>query len=896
MNELLPFIVVGVTSGCVYGMAAVGLVVTYKTSGVFNFAQGALGTAAAYLFFALHVQHRVPWPVAALVCVPVLSVPLGLGLEGMARRLSSATLTMQVVATVGILVGVEAVCNQLYGTTSQVFPQYLPTSTFSVAGTNVQWNQLIIVGVSIAATGGLYVFFRTARLGKAMRAVVDNPQLLDLSGTSPNTVRRFAWIIGSFLATLAGLLLAPSISLDSSALTLLVVQALGAVAIGRFSSLPMTWAGGLVLGVASSVAAKYATSGNWFLGGLPLGLPFLILFVVLLAYPKRWLPTRTAPIIRDRIAWRAAPRVRLAGGLAAAIFLVAVPSIVSYQLTTWTVALTDVLLFLSLGLLVRTAGQVSLCQLGFAAVGAAAFSNFAASAHLPWAAALLLSGLIVVPVGALIAIPAIRLSGLYLAIATFGFGILLQQMFYQSSFMFGLGSFGLAMPRPDISWLSSDTGFYYLVLALTVLAAGLTVVITETRLGRLLRGLGESPRALTTSGANLNVTYVIVFSISAFLAGIAGALQGASLSVVTDTNFDPFLSLTFVAIIVISLGGEPWYALVAGGAFALIPGYWPSQGVANIMQIIFGVGAVLVGLGITLPTPPRLMSALKSRKAASRVPPEKDPARLPGAGRQASALQVEDLVVRFGGLVAVDHLSVLAEPGVITGLIGPNGAGKTTTFNACSGLVRPSAGRVLLGGTDISRFAPARRAQNGLGRTFQQVELCESLSVYDNVAIGCEGGIAGSNPLGHVLSRRATRRAIDSRVWDAVRLCGLDTVIDTPAHALSTGQRRLLELARCLTSPFDMLLLDEPSSGLDRTETERFGGILERIVAERGLGILLVEHDMALVMKVCSMLYVCDYGKLIFSGAPSEARMSPAVQAAYLGEPEPNEATSENAP
>jgi ABC-type branched-subunit amino acid transport system ATPase component len=362
---------------------------------------------------------------------------------------------------------------------------------------------------------------------------------------------------------------------------------------------------------------------------------------------------------------------------------------------------------------------------------------------------------------------------------------------------------------------------------------------------------------------------------------------------VTDTNFDPFLSLTFVAIIVISLGGEPWYALVAGGAFALIPGYWPSQGVTNIMQVIFGVGAVLVGLGITVPTPPRLMSALKSRKAASRVPPEADQARLPEAVRQA--LRVDGLVVRFGGLVAVDHLSVLAEPGVITGLIGPNGAGKTTTFNACSGLVRPSAGRVLLGRTDISRFATARRAQSGLGRTFQQVELCESLSVYDNVAIGCEAGIAGSNPLTHVLSRRATRRAIDRRVWAAVRMCGLDTVINTPAHALSTGQRRLVELARCLTSPFDMLLLDEPSSGLDRTETERFGGILERVVAERGLGILLVEHDMALVMKVCSMLYVCDYGKLIFSGAPSEARRSPVVQAAYLGEPEPDEATSENA-
>ncbi len=248
---------------------------------------------------------------------------------------------------------------------------------------------------------------------------------------------------------------------------------------------------------------------------------------------------------------------------------------------------------------------------------------------------------------------------------------------------------------------------------------------------------------------------------------------------------------------------------------------------------------------------------------------------------------MDNLVIRFGGLLAVDRISLIAKPGTITGLIGPNGAGKTSTFNACSGLVRPTSGKVLLGGRDISRFTPARHAQGGLGRTFQRVELCESLPVYDNIAIGCEAGLAGGNPLEHVLSRPATRREIDDRVWGAVELCGLEGVVNTPAHALSTGQRRLLELARCLVSPFQILLLDEPSSGLDRNETDRFGELLERVVGERGLGILLVEHDMDLVMRVCSTLYVLDYGELIFNGSPREARNSPIVQAAYLGQPEP---------
>lgn len=427
-----------------------------------------------------------------------------------------------------------------------------------------------------------------------------------------------------------------------------------------------------------------------------------------------------------------------------------------------------------------------------------------------------------------------------------------------------------------------------------MLAAGLTFLITETRLGRLLRGMDESPRALVTSGANLNVTRVIVFAVSAFLAGIAGALQGMSLTEVTPANFDPFLSLTFVAIVAIAVGGEPWYALVAGGAFGLIPGYFPAQWVTNVMQVFFGVGAVLVGLGISPPTPARLISLLSRGRTTTRIaPPVRLPVPAPAAPepaahrKTAGSLIVDDLVIRFGGLVAVDRVSLAAKTGTITGLIGPNGAGKTSTFNACSGLVRPTSGQILFGGRDISRFTPARRAHTGLGRTFQRVELCESFPVYDNIAIGCEAGLAGGNPVKHVLSRSGTRREIDDWVREAVGLCGLEAVVNTPAHALSTGQRRLLELARCLVSPFQILLLDEPSSGLDRAETDRFGDLLERVVAERGLGILLVEHDMDLVMRVCSTLYVLDYGELVFSGSPGEARNSPIVQAAYLGQPEP---------
>jgi ABC-type branched-subunit amino acid transport system ATPase component len=221
--------------------------------------------------------------------------------------------------------------------------------------------------------------------------------------------------------------------------------------------------------------------------------------------------------------------------------------------------------------------------------------------------------------------------------------------------------------------------------------------------------------------------------------------------------------------------------------------------------------------------------------------------------------------------------------GRITGLIGPNGAGKTTTFNACSGLNRPSAGDVLLHGKDISHLSPAARARRGIGRSFQVMQLCESLTVLENVALGREASQAGARPLSQLIASPSERRVKDSAAAEALELCGISHLARTQAGALSTGQRRLVELARCLAGPFDLLLLDEPSAGLDRDETAQFGEVLTRVISERGCGILLVEHDMSLVLRVCHHIYVLDFGVLIFDGDPETVAASAIVQAAYLG-------------
>ncbi len=259
--------------------------------------------------------------------------------------------------------------------------------------------------------------------------------------------------------------------------------------------------------------------------------------------------------------------------------------------------------------------------------------------------------------------------------------------------------------------------------------------------------------------------------------------------------------------------------------------------------------------------------------------------------QDATGLEIEDIVVRFGGHVAVNRMSLQAPIGRITGLIGPNGAGKTTTFNACSGLLKPTSGTVRLFGKDVTHKSPQARAQMGMGRTFQRMELFDSLTVEENVALGRESAMAGSNPLRHLRGARGDSGRVKDSVSGALRSCGIQDMARRRPADLSTGQRRLVELARCIAGSYRIMLLDEPSSGLDKSETVMFGDILLDLIANRDLGILIVEHDMSLVMRICGYIHVLDFGQPIFEGTPAEVRASTEVRAAYLGS-EADEAVS----
>ena len=890
MKDIVPFLIVGLTTGAVYGLAGVGLVLTYKTSGIFNFAHGALATVAAFTFYELWVTAGVPWGFALVITLVGLSLVLGLSLERFGARLSRVPLALRVVATVGIILVVESFYYLVYGPSARLFPEFLPTETFRVGGVDVGYDKVIIVGISIIVTGALYLLFRTTQLGRQMQAVVDDSRLLDLTGASSTSVRRWAWVAGCFLVALSGMLLAPSVDLDPEILTLLIVQAFGAAAIGGFSSIPLTWVGGLAIGIAESLTTKYVNSTS-ILGGLPPSIPFLVLFGVILFRHRdrvsQAFSTTSQSLTLDR--WRAPLRVQGAGAVIVLAFLVLVPMWDAVHLGAWTLGLTNILLLLSLGLLVRLSGQVSLCQVSFAAVGAAAFSHLAGSG-VPWLIALIVAGLIAVPLGALLAVPAIRLSGLYLALATFGFGLLLQDMFYQSHLMFGPTNFGIVLPRP--SFASNDRPFYYVVLAVTVVVAAVVVVVTVTRLGRLLAGMSESESSIAVCGTDITSLKVAVFCLSAFVAAIAGALSGMTLGTVTGANYDPIMSLTYVALIVISVGGVPWYAVPTGLALAVFPAYVTSAKTGYYLNLVFGVSVIALAFGLSSPMPAGLRAFLtrlggqRARDAGIGGLVSARPPLRQGALRSSGdyRLEVVDLTVSFGGLRAVDGLCFSNQTGVITGLIGPNGAGKTTTFNACSGLVPLTKGRVLLNAEDISRLAMPARAERGLGRTFQTVDLLDSYSAKDNVRLAAEAALGGEATPRLLVGRRGDEREIGWRAADALETCGLLGVADTLAIRLSNQQRRLLGVARCLAAGFRVIMLDEPSAGLDARETAEFGALITSIVKDRGLGVVLVEHDMSLVMAVCDEVYVLDFGKEVMHGTPSEVQTDPAVKAAYLGE------------
>jgi branched-subunit amino acid ABC-type transport system permease component len=635
MHEYLALIIAGIADGAIVGLAAMGLVLSYKASGISNFAQGAIGALAAGVFYQLYALWGLAWPLAAAITLVVVGVGFGFVMERVAHFVARASTTMKIVSTIGIMVSITSLFNLRYGGITKEFPSFLPQQTFHFAGVNIAWEEVIVVVIGLAAAVGMTLFFKRTLMGRSTRAIVDDPQLVGLVGINPTTVRRWAWVIGTAFAAMTGVLIAPSIGLDGNTLTLLVVAGFGAAAIGRFSSLPLTFAGAIGIQVLVAISTKLAAEhgGEW--QSVPTTIPFAVLFVVLLLSPKSWL-VEVGASLQQRVVTvpRSSPLIGIAKLIPVVVFVALVPILFKTHMIAWSKGMVFVILMMSLSLLVRLSNQISLCQISFAAVGAVAAYKLGQDG-VPWLLCLLLAGLITIPIGAFVAIPAVRLSGVYLALATLSFGMVLQSAVYETSWMFGNNPVPLITQRP--SFALSDQDYFYLIAAIGAVCYLIVLFVERSRLGQLLRSKADSPIALEALGVNISVLPLVAFCAAAFLAGAAGGLIGPIIGIASPGDFQTIpTSLLLVALLVIGARNPHVGTLGAslGGAIGLIviPEYISSYDVLQCLNLFFGVAAVEAAVASTRPVKPfRLPWAAKQEAG----PPSDSSAPAREAGRPA---------------------------------------------------------------------------------------------------------------------------------------------------------------------------------------------------------------------------------------------------------------------
>jgi len=894
MDDVLRFALLGLGLGALYALTAHGIVLVYRGSGVLNFAHGAIGMAGAYVQWELAVNHGVPyWPATA--CGVLTSAVLGVLTHlSVIRPLRGASTLARLVGTLAVFIVLTAIAVKRYGDSLQLVPGKLPTRLLTIAGATVSEDRVWLLGIALAVTAVLHLLYRRTLFGLGTTAVAENEGAAAALGWSPDLIAAGNWALGSALAGLTAILIVPVIGLSVTGLTTLLLSALAAALVGRFSSFPITLAGGLVIGVAQSELTRFGSGVT----GLASSVPFLFIALVLVAR-GRALPLRGTFL--DRLPALGTGRVRpVPLALAVVIGLV----LVSLSTPLWADAITSTLvlslIILSIIVVTGYAGQVSLAAYALAGTGAFIAGHAAADWGWPFELALLAGVLGTVPIGLLFALPAVRTRGVNLAIITLGLGTTLEAMVFQNTDLSTTpGSDGIAVGSQtlfgiSISGVDHPQRYAAVVLVLFVAATLVVANVRRGRTGRRLVAVRANERAAAALGIDVRAAKLYAFGLSSAIAALAGVLTGFRSTSVVFSDFASFDSVTALGLAVIGgvgfLVGPLFGATFGAGTVGARFGDLVLPGLSEWMPLIGGIILVLTlvgnqdGIGRELGRQARGVER-KLRPQRAAVLPEEETAPLPDVPRAAPLpLHVRDLTVRYGGVVAVDGLSLDVEPGRVVGLIGPNGAGKTSAIDAVTGFTRAASGSVRLGERDVTRVPVHRRAGAGLSRSFQSLELFEDMTVLDNLYAACERPGRWTWLIDLV---RPGSRPLPTQVLVAVREFGLQDSLDRPVGDLSYGERRLLAIARAVATSPSVLLLDEPAAGLSDDETRELARLVRRLAEDWGMGVLLVEHDVDMVMSVCDQVVVLDFGRRICAGTPDEVRRDPAVRAAYLGDLEP---------
>ncbi len=908
MGVTWQFIIAGLSGGGAYALTGLGIVAVFKSSGVLSFAQGGIGMASAYAYWELQSS----WGAPAVVSV-VGGVLFGALLSAVfylvaVRRLSRASDLARAICTLGLLLFLQSLAAWHYGGSIVSVPSLFGASTHTVFGADITTDTVVVLVVTVVVATLLVGLFARTRFGCVAQALRERPDVASTVGISPHVVGIFGWTLGGAVAALAGILVLPTTGLAASNATQLLLPAMGAGLISGFTSIWGTVSVGLAIGVAESLLIQHDV---W--SGFVNSVPFLVIVVALVlggsALPGRGAleATRLPAITTGAIRWTRLVPVAVISLLVPILFgqgaaIAAITTAVS------------VLLALSVVIITGYAGQISLAPFALAGVGSLVSAQAASTAGWPFLASIVVGVLAAVVVGLAIGVPALRVRGVNLAIATLGLSLLIEQAVLNAPRLTG-GTAGLVVPPASVFGFTISPSLFperyaIVCILIAVLAGVVTLNVRRGRSGRRFTAVRANERGAAALGISVRGAKLGAFAISAGLAGLAGALNTFRYGVVGFSDYSVFNSVYLLALVVVAGIGFQSGAVVAGliSTGALLP-YAIDQVVhvsdldvwITILAGLFVIDAVVRYPDGAIVTQSRTLSAL-ARTLVSRtglhdvsgtrtapavvaehaVSEDRRVAPAVLDDRSAVLLEARGLEVRYGAVPALKSVDVSLRAGTVTAVIGPNGAGKTSLIDALTGFHHPSAGTVTLKGTDITTWSAHRRARLGIGRTFQGLELFEDLSVRENLLAAADQHAWDVLPYLTDMVR-PQRQALSAQVSETVLALGLGDTLDLRVSELPQGVRRLVAIARVMAQAPSVVCLDEPAAGLSTVEGELIVAAIRDMARRSGVAVLLVEHDVDLVAEVADVVVVLDFGDLIATGPPAQVLADPAVVAAYLG-------------
>lgn len=900
MGDLLSVVMLGIVVGLQTALLALGLVLVYRASRFVSFAQGQMGAIAAAVLAVLVYELGLPYWIALALALAVGGLT-GAGIERLLGwRLFDQSRLALLVATIGIsqLALLAILVGPLKIDAGRLAHDGYP-EPFSFRWTvgslvlNPSQVTTIIVGPLIAI--GLFLFLNRTRTGRAIRGAASNPDAARLSGVSVRQVSLIVWVLTGLISAFAAILYAPSqpaVSLGAGAGLGLLLRGLAAALLGGMADFRIAIGGAIVLGIVEQATIFYtdvpglADASVVFVLVLGLLLRASVLGHDVRADGGLAVESSEAPLparVRGLFA------VRHRGGIGWAVLLSVVaiaPLMPSLQTQERAVFLLFMVSFamvgMSLSVLTGWAGQVSLGQFAFLGVGAFA----AAYVHrydvgIPLM--LLVAGLVTAATSAAVGLVAVRFRGLFLGVVTLGFAFVAQGWLFRQEWLTRDPGAIVRIEDPRLFGVEIRTvrGAYavgVVVLALTVLSLR---SVRRSGVGRALVAVRDNDDLAAAYGLTPVSVKLVGLAIAGFVTGVAGGLWGMAQGTWTFSAFEPTMSFVMLAIVIVGGIGTLHGPILGTIAVFAWPYLVPDANTLPVRSFTSGLLLLVVllfapgGIASLLGSVQRRLLDLLAETAPEPFQPDES----------APPLAATGITLSFGGIRAVNDVSLTVESGEIVGLIGGNGAGKSTLLSCISGHLRPTSGTIVVRGQDVSELGPEYRPFLGLSRTFQDAHLVPGLTVTELLMAAMDRANR-TGALGALVGAPWVRRAEAdkrARATEILASFGLAERADALTSELSTGMRRICDLAAVVASGASLVLLDEPTAGLAQREVEAFAPLLRRLRDEHGCSMLVIEHDMPLMMSLCDRIYCLEQGRVIAEGDPDEIRTNAWVISSYLG-------------